>query len=538
MRRCGAALVLAELAPKTVDVVKALGEALDGANEPLAGCILEALEAIGSRAAVPYVMPMLNAEDISTRLRAAAVISCAGAAVVPEIKRQIGEASRRQKLVLVDLLARIHSTDALRILLDELFDHDFELVKQTCEAVRRHLGDAKPTERLKLHEQVAEFMRSTRVKERERVFASCLLLVGNIGRPEARSILLKHTGAKSSPYIRRNALVALRGLTHTSTTAAALLRKVLPYLDEDDSDIVRQVVEIIERLPASVLATTQLRGLLKSKHGAVRALAARRLAETDTAPGNRLLVDLLGHDDSGVQEIAASALSRHEKATPSLLEALAVEKDLDAAWRLARILKPHGEAVTKTSLKKFVTKTAIAMLAADPLHEPLLYLVRNVDPAAAEALVLDTGMKHKRAKRWAEAVNCLRRLIHTDTFDSKVSYALSVCDLKLSPKELAPQFRADCHALRGLRSLRRTGALNLLDQLTKDKTLDASDLYYVGFHFREGTGDDVAFGEDLLRHIAATWPKSKEAKAVKGMLKLTRPRKKATRTTKKAAGKR
>lgn len=50
----------------------------------------------------------------------------------------------------------------------------------------------------------------------------------------------------------------------------------------------------------------------------------------------------------------------------------------------------------------------------------------------------------------------------------------------------------------------------LLGKLKKDKTLDASDLYYVGFHFNESAGDERLFGEEIFKHVVKTWPKSRK----------------------------
>jgi len=211
MRRCAAAMVLAELAPKDAPVVKALGESLKGANQLLTRYVLEAFDAIGTRAVVPYVLPLLDAEDVETKLRAAGIVARAGGNILPELKRQFEKSSVQQKRVLVDILARIHSREAMQIILDVLFDPDFELVREACQAVRRHIGDATPKGRTALHKQVAKFMNSSRVKKNDRVLTSCLLLVGNIGAPDARKILLKYTTPKNLGYIRRNALIGLKG---------------------------------------------------------------------------------------------------------------------------------------------------------------------------------------------------------------------------------------------------------------------------------------------------------------------------------------
>ena len=134
-------------------------------------------------------------------------------------------------------------------------------------------------------------------------------------------------------------------------------------------------------------------------------------------------------------------------------------------------------------------------------------------------------MKHKQAKKWDQAVICLRRLIHSNSFDEETRYELSICNLKLSPKELGRQIRQEDHALRGLQGLIRSTSFNLLDRLRKERLLDANDFYYVGFHFGEGRPQEKAFGEALLEHVAKKWPSTKAGKAARSKLKLVTPRK-------------
>ena len=97
MRRCAAAITLAELAPKDATVVRALGEALQDANPMMIPYVLEALEAIGSPVAVPYVLPLLDSGEIEIKLRAAAIVSRAGSAVVPQILERIAQAAPAQR---------------------------------------------------------------------------------------------------------------------------------------------------------------------------------------------------------------------------------------------------------------------------------------------------------------------------------------------------------------------------------------------------------------------------------------------------------
>ena len=161
--------------------------------------------------------------------------------------------------------------------------------------------------------------------------------------------------------------------------------------------------------------------------------------------------------------------------------------------------------------------------AGSPRRDPLLYFLRNADPAAADAALRQVGLKFRQGKKWAQAVECLRQLVNTESFDDETRYELGVCNLKQSAKDLAPQLRLEDYAIRGLQALLRNRAFDLLPRLKKDKALDAADLFYVGFHFSEVLGDEKQFGEQLLQHVVKRWPRSPEAKAARNKLKLARP---------------
>ena len=516
-------MVLSELSPKDVAVVKALGEALKNSNQLLTRYVLEAFETIGSRAVVPFVLPLLDAEDMETKLRAAGIIARAGGEMIGELRRQFEKASPQQKRLLIDILARMHSREAMQLILDVLFDPDFELVKEACQAVRRHIADATPKDRLALHKQVVKFMTGVRVKKNDRVLTSCLLLTGNIGASDAHNVLLKFTTPKNLGYIRRNALIGLNGLQLTGSASVTVVKQMFKYLAETDPQIVQLALDIIEKQPAVPSLDNQWKKLLKSKHATVRAFAARRLASTDNPANNRLMMTLLAHLDTQVSEIAAGALARHKKATKLLLDAIAKERNAEAAWRLAKILKPHSADVDKAAIKKFSTLAARDLAAGNARYEALFYFLRNINPQLVDDVLTGVGLDFKKAKKWNKAVDCLKQLIHAESLDSELRFELSVCNLKQSAKDIAPNLRAEDHALRGFQPLVPEKSFKLLDRLKKEKCLDAADLFYVGFHFSEGTGDEQKFGRQLLEYVAKRWSGTKDGKAAKNKLNLAAP---------------
>lgn len=520
MRRCAAAMVFAELKPKDAAVVRALGEALKDANQLQSRYILEAFEAIGTRAVVPYVLPLLDAPEVEVKLRAAGIIARAGGEMVGELRRQFQKANPLQKRVLVDILARIHTRESLALILETLFDPDFELVKEACQAVRRHIADASPKDRAALHRQVIQFMNSARVRKDERVLTSCLLLVGAIAAPDATKVLLKHALPRNTIYVRRHALLGLKSQEFTGRALAAVAGQMFKFLGEPDyPNIVQNALDIIEKISQRKSFDNLWPKYLASPHPSVREFAARKLAATDNAATNRRLMKLLRSDDVSLSEIAAGALARHRGATKLLLAALAGEKRSEAAWRLAKILKPHSDAVDKATLRRFGALAEREFLAENPRHEALFYLLRNCNNHVADGVLRDAGLRLKKSRKWAKAVACLKQLQRSEGFDDGLRFELAVCDLKQSPKDIAPPLRAEDHALRGLQPLVANKSFKLLDRLKKEKALDAADLFYVGFHFAEGAGDEQRFGRAVLEHVARRWPSSKEGKAAKNKLK-------------------
>lgn len=520
MRRCAAAMVLGELAPKDAAVVKALGEALPNANQLLTRYVLEAFESIGGRGVVPYVLPLLDSEDMETKMRAAAIIAGAGGAMVGELRKQFEKASPSQKRVLIDILARIHDRDSLQLILDVLFDSDFELVKEACQAVRRHITDASPKVRLALHKQTVKFMTSARVKKNDRVLTSCLLLVGYIGAPDAHNVLVKYTLPNNLGYIRRNALIGVNGLQLTGSASTAVVKQIFKYLTEADPQIVQLALDIIEKQPPVSSLGSQWTKLLKSKHANVRTFAARKLAANDNPVSNKLMMALLDHEDTQVSEIAAGALARHKKATKLLLDALARERKVETAWRLGKILKPHSATIDKLAIKKFAGLAARDLEAGNGRYEALFYFLRNIDPQIVDGVLNDVGLKFKKAKKWGKAVECFKQLLRSEGFDRDQRFELAVVNLKQSAKDLAPHLRAEDHGLRGLQALLPDKTFKVLDRLKKEKFLDATDLFYVGFHFSEGVGEEQKFGRQVLEHVAKRWPGNKDGKAAKNKLKL------------------
>jgi hypothetical protein len=176
--------------------------------------------------------------------------------------------------------------------------------------------------------------------------------------------------------------------------------------------------------------------------------------------------------------------------------------------------------VDKKTARKFLALAARTLEAGEPRYETLLYFLRNIDPALADGVYREVGLKYKKARKWAKAADCLKQIVRSDTVDNELRFELSVCNIKQSAKDLAQHLRAEDRALRSFQALLQDKGFKLFDRMKKEKALDGADLYYVGFHFSDGSGEELKFGRKILEYVAQRWPKTKEGKAARNKLRL------------------
>ncbi len=515
-------MVLAELAPKQTEVVKALGAALGDANQMLTRYILDAYDSINHKSVVPFVLPLLEQDDVEIKLRAASLIGRFGGEMVGELQRQFAHASPQQKRVLVEILARIHNRDALQMILETFYDPDAELAREACDAVRRNIGQATTAQRTRMHRQVTQFMASSRARKDERVLTNCVLLIGFIGAANARQVLLKYSSPRNPLSLRRNALIGLKGVPCRGAAITAVANVAFRYLDEPDwLNIAQHALDLVEHLPLPKTYDRRWRELLKNRHPSVRQFAARRIAAQDSPATNGLLMQLLDHDDHQISEIALGALSRHRGATKLLLAALGRERKSEPAWRLAKILRHHLDRIDRASRKRIAGLARRDVEAGKPRGDALMYFLRNTEPALADQVMRDVGLKFRKARKWRRAIDCLRPLAGSDQFNDETRYELSLCELKQSGRDLAPHLRSEDPALAGFVHLAGINKFKLLDRLKKERLLEPQDLYYLGFHFAES--NDAAgrkLGKGLLEHLVKKSPRTRHGKAAREKLKL------------------
>ncbi|MGH9389676.1 MAG: HEAT repeat domain-containing protein, partial [Vicinamibacteria bacterium] len=338
-------------------VVRSLGEALAADNRLLRLYILDALQAIHSAEAFPYLLPLLAA-DGDLPGRTIEVIGSLGTAVVPELKTEFERAPYSRKRALITTLARIRGRDAISFLLGRLLIDEPEIVKEITVAFKLEVNGIPDAERRDLGKRVEGFLATPKVLGHPNAVIGAIRILGYLGEPAAKRTVLAFTAPPHSPSIRKIALLSLRRLLSEGSGNSETLRKLLSYLGESDTiNIVQPALELLYSVDIPVLLSETLLTLARSESPPVRKFALRKLANYDNARIARELIEHLMSEDPLSRETAGESLGRLSSARVARLDRLEATTDIDPARTRATESKSHSDTLGKGGLGRIGTRS-------------------------------------------------------------------------------------------------------------------------------------------------------------------------------------
>jgi HEAT repeat protein len=519
-RRCAAALVLSELSPRETPVVEALGEVLTEENRVLTGYALEALERIGSRAALPYLLPLLE-RDEQTRVRAQRAIGALGEPAIIDVCRELAQAPRERRRPLVTLLVELDGKGALQAVIGALLLDEQDFAEQVVQRYHRRWASLAPDARAERREILLRFLERP-AHGRTWPTMLALHLLGALGDPLARRAVLPYTKSKHPPAIRRAALHALRRLHPPKGKEDPAFAELAGFLEEEDFEhVVGPALDAMRALPTPQGSTATLKQLLESPHASVRRFAAERLGDLDDAAAATALLKALRGEDLGLHEQAQDSLRKSPASPPLLVRSLRTAEDPDEAWVLARLVAARAAELGTAQVRTIAEGAEAAVQKGEPRAEALLHALRAADPARHREVLLHHGQKLLKKGKADEAAKILSPLDRGEA-DVEARYALAVALLKASPKDLSRKVRLGDRALALIRDLVPEPDFPLANRLWADKSLTSEDVFYVGFHFAEGEEDQRELGCALLEKIIKHEPRSKLARMARNKIALAR----------------
>jgi HEAT repeat protein len=506
-RRNAAALVLGELAPKETVVVEALGEILAEESPVLVAHALGALERIGSRAALPFLLPLLERRE-PTRSRAQRAIAALGEPAVVDVCRELAQSPRERSRPLVNLLVELDGKASLASVLEALLYEEPDFIEEVAARYQARWQRLTPEMRSERRDTLLHFLNKPDIRGRKLPTALALRLLGALADGSTRKTVAPFVRDKHPPEVRRAALQALRRIPLGDDKAGDAFQEFVSFLEEADLDnIVLPALEALKPLPTPPGTTAKLKELLDSEHPPVRRFAVERLGDVPEATAAQALVKILVSDDLTLRERAQDALRKSPASPPSLVKGLIAAASENDAWQFARLVAARANEYGTREERALADAAAAHVQKDDPRADALLHALRAVSPEAHRRLLQVRGKKFLQQKRFEDAVRTLGGLEGGAASDPEARYLLVVAMLKSSPRDpKTPKLGERTHSL--LRSLMSESDFQLAQRLAKDRFLVPDDLFAIGADFAGGEAEERAFGTAILEKVVAATPRS------------------------------
>jgi hypothetical protein len=526
--RVAAIQVVAALDLRDRTIVRAIGASLKSDDEPVQVHALRALAQLGPADAMHLVAPKLLASG-AVRQQASQVLTLAGPAAIPELRRLWPKADYHGRRTIASTLAAIGGGGAFTPLVRAMPAEDLEMIKHLTACARQVLERLPAAGRLAAVRELRSFLRQQKTLRNPHAVIAGLILLGGISDPkavaEAQTLLLAYLDRKQPEPVRRNAAVSLGRLPLVPRATALLVPKLLPFLEEADwSPVVQNVLPIVQRLEMPRPMTAKLLPLLRrSPHVAVQVHVLERLRGEDRPAIVQEVVLFLQSPHPRLRDAAEAALKSMPSAAEALLGTWAGTPDEDLARRIEGILHGMPEPVRKRLAAQAADRLLAAHEKEDPRWRRLLEFVRAHDAASLQkrATARLTALRSSRAAKSRAGTERLLQLLweqNLATPAQRLQYGLLL--LGRSRKDLARPFRDADPALRLLGGLARGEGARFTQDLRREPTLGAEECYYLGFHWSESGEELRPLGLAMLAHVVERWPRHKLRRAAQHKIEL------------------
>jgi HEAT repeat protein len=518
-QRCAALLVLGALKLDNAQVVKAVDAAISQPTPVLKDFALRYFEEVKPTSAVPIFAGLLDDPDKDTHERAVRFLSQAGQATVPAVLQFAAGASRAGQVNAARVLCELRGKAALKGLLPMLVGGTDEFNKTICDLMTPAIRGLDDKEQAQLYGELEALAAKLDPKEQRPAAVSVMRLMGQLGRAEARRWLFKFTTPEHHHTLRAHALVALLRCLRDHDLRKEEYAKLFPLLEEAEySEITRLAIDLLDAHELPDDSRHLLSHLLESPHPDVQKFALRKMADFSTPATVRTLIEQLGDPDYRKRDVAANSLRKIPEARAALLKELTVCNDASKAWSIAELL-PSFEGKWRHDVLITLWKRLHAAIGAeDRIQTAFLQVLKLADANYSYEQLAAEAARLARAKKFKEAAAFLAPLKDFSEFKPEDKFRLALAQLKLHAHTLSTNRQHPTVELLG--DLHRNSAFPLFETLSKERSLDAEDLFHLGFSLVERHGGERNLGKDLLEHVAAKFPRNKIGKNAKNKLKL------------------
>ncbi|HXI02888.1 MAG TPA: HEAT repeat domain-containing protein, partial [Candidatus Saccharimonadales bacterium] len=365
-------------------------------------------------------------------------------------------------------------------------------------------------------------LRGSARKTHASTLSAGLGLLGAFGDTSSAPLILRLAGPGYPEAVRREALLAVGAALKGTTLSSKVLGGIFALLtDKVSQTLTTTALEVLYRMELPKGAATQLIRLLDARDPAVRRFAARKLGNIGGIRAARKLVELLGDPDPSLRDAVADSLSRMPESVTLLMDDLDHQTDVHRAWAVAHILKNHAQKIPKPMLRDHIKRTVDLLLRGERIAEPWMHVARHAGPKLLYSALMSRAGRLKKARRYEDVEAVLRPLLRTEQFDTNARFELALASLRATANVEGVSPRSPDSPLDLFKQLARDPSFPFMQRIRKERNhLDSEDLYWVGFHLAEGTGEEKSIGAELLKMVAQKEGKSKLGRNARNKLRL------------------
>ncbi|MCU0706143.1 MAG: HEAT repeat domain-containing protein [Fimbriiglobus sp.] len=513
--RAAAVLVFAELGVKDAEANAEIVARLDDPDPAVRTYALRAAGKLKITKALPVLLDRIKGGGEEARLAAESAVRLGADGVkklqdllhhvVPGVRKYIAAALTSDSAA---------GTDAgVGVLLDK----DPQIAIAAANAIISRLPTMPPDRKKELVGELIAVAKDKKNKLSGTSEGPVVKLLAAINDPAAADVLWDRTAPGYSHDVRAAAMTAVGGWLTTPTKEQ--WKRLFASAIDRDFTVAAPALVLLTRLPASDKQLDDWVALLKAPDLAPRRLAVEKIGDRDTPEVAAGLMEQLTHPDRSLRDLARTKLAALDHGRQVLVKTVLASEAQDELWGLVKLIAPFAKGVAGKLRAEVLARACKFLEADDNRADPLFFLLREADAAGLREEVFERAVARRKKKDYETAIKYLKLLARDPSVGFDVRFELATVGVKLSGKNLAADARQSDHCLRNFSTCLGLDAAQSLELVGKAKWLDADDLFYVGFHFVEHTGQEREFGVGVLKLLIKAGGKTKAAANAKNKLK-------------------
>jgi HEAT repeat protein len=515
--RCAALVVVGEIGDRDPKLEATLSSALGDPDPSVRAQAIATVGQLQIHQALPTLLARVR-EGGDESVAAAQAAARLGAKATHALQELMGSVAPGLRRRIASALATGDTASAETAAVDVLLDSDPNVVDAASRSLLGRIPSLERNHRRRLADHAIEVLARKKGPPLSATSqAAVLRLLAALEDPRGEQVYWSLLERPSSPELRAAALQALGNFP--APAAREKVRRLVTCATDADFRVAAPALMILKGTAPKGGALPDWLPLFDAPDAAGRRFAIEKLADRDRPEIAQALLQQLDHPDGALRDEALKALARLKHGPQTLVRALVEAESVDRSWALARVQAPLVREY-RPELRKTLFAQACDYLEKDDRRaDAFLFLLREADPRGLRDQLADRATALRKKKKYAVALAYLRLLARDPACGEPIRQELAACGLKVSEKDLAADARASDPSLHQFAALQHRHAVDPIDFVSEARWLDAEDLFYLGFHFAEGTGTDKDFGGQILNLLLKRFPRSKLAKDAKNKLK-------------------